>query len=87
MHLKLRSDHRLGDAVEDVVLGGDDLLDRVPGGLGARQHARDDAAPDERAGRDDVLARAEAAGHPISDIITSEHDILDGIAMAMVDQA
>ena len=34
-----------------------------------------------------VLARAEAAGHPISDIITSEHDILDGIAMAMVDQA
>ena len=34
-----------------------------------------------------VLARAEAAGHPINDIITSEHDILDGIAMAMVDQA
>ena len=34
-----------------------------------------------------VLARAEAAGHPISEIITSEHDILDGIAMAMVDQA
>ena len=34
-----------------------------------------------------VLARAEAAGHSISEIITSEHDILDGIAMAMVDQA
>ncbi|WP_454900606.1 Ppx/GppA phosphatase family protein, partial [Actinomyces sp.] len=34
-----------------------------------------------------VLASAEAAGHPINDIITSEHDILDGIAMAMVDQA
>ena len=34
-----------------------------------------------------VLARAEAAGHPINDIITSEHDILDGIAMAMIDQA
>ena len=34
-----------------------------------------------------VLARAEAARHPISEIITSEHDILDGIAMAMVDQA
>ena len=31
-----------------------------------------------------VLARAEAAGHPIEQIVTSEHDILDGIAQAMI---
>ncbi len=31
-----------------------------------------------------VLARAEAAGHPIEQIATSEHDILDGIAQAMI---
>ena len=34
-----------------------------------------------------VLERARRAGHPIEEVITSEHDILDGIAMAMVDQA
>ena len=31
-----------------------------------------------------VLARAEAAGHPIEQVVTSEHDILDGIAQAMI---
>ena len=34
-----------------------------------------------------VLERARAAGHPIDEVITSEHDILDGIAMSMIDQA
>ena len=31
-----------------------------------------------------VLARAQAAGHPIEQVVTSEHDILDGIAQAMI---
>ena len=31
-----------------------------------------------------VLDRAEAAGHPIEQVVTSEHDILDGIAQAMI---
>ena len=31
-----------------------------------------------------VLDRAEAAGHPIEQVLTSEHDILDGIAQAMI---
>ena len=30
-----------------------------------------------------VLARAEQAGRPIARVRTSEHDILDGIALAM----
>ena len=34
-----------------------------------------------------VLERARRAGHPIDEVVTSEHDILDGIAMAMIDQA
>ena len=34
-----------------------------------------------------VLDRASGAGHPIDEVVTSEHDILDGIAMAMIDQA
>jgi hypothetical protein len=34
-----------------------------------------------------VLERARDAGHPIDEVVTSEHDILDGIAMAMIDQA
>ena len=34
-----------------------------------------------------VLERARRAGHPIEEVVTSEHDILDGSAMAMVDQA
>ena len=34
-----------------------------------------------------VLDRARRAGHPIEEVLTSEHDILDGIAMAMIDQA
>ena len=31
-----------------------------------------------------VLDRAKAAGHPIEQVLTSEHDILDGIAQAMI---
>lgn len=34
-----------------------------------------------------VLERAEREGHPIDRIVTSEHDILDGIAMAMIRDA
>lgn len=34
-----------------------------------------------------VLGSSERAGHPISEVVTSEHDILDGIALAMVEQA
>lgn len=34
-----------------------------------------------------VLDRAASVGHPIDQVVTSEHDILDGIALAMVSDA